>query len=78
MLRTLVLGAVLLVPGLSMAAQAPKAPVHIVMGEDDVIQGTNTGPDGDDITAKPRPTHASTIRVRTSFSDKVLNSVSEL
>ncbi len=77
MVRALVLGAVLLVPGLAMAAQAPK-PVHISIDDGEVLTGATLRPDASDITVRQSAKHSSVLRLRSSFSEKVLRSVSEL
>jgi hypothetical protein len=77
MMRALILGVVLLVPGLSMAAQAPK-PVHIDIDDGEVLIGKTLEADVGDISTRRGAQHSSLLRVRTSFGEKVLRSVSEL
>jgi len=59
--------------------EAPKAPVsHVEFGEGDVIDGTVDGPDMGLVTSAPKPRFGNMIKIRTNFSDKLLQSVHEL
>ena len=76
MARSIILAlAVVLAPAAGLAGE--KAP-QVINFEDDTIQGDLTKPDGEYVEARKKVNHSNLIRIREEFSDKVLQSVSDL
>jgi hypothetical protein len=77
----LVLVAALVVSSLSFAQTSEtreKKQTTVIFDENDVINGELNGPEGTVVYGKPRPKFPPMIRVRRDFSDKLMQSVSEL